>query len=99
MDEQKDHKNVERQPETSPETHDVFVEYEAAFEGGAIPVKYKELMGVAVALATQCPYCTRTRFRKARQAGATERELSEAATVAAAVRRGAAVKHRWARPQ
>ena len=29
----------------------------AAFKVGVIPLKYKDLMAVAVALTTQCPYC------------------------------------------
>jgi alkylhydroperoxidase/carboxymuconolactone decarboxylase family protein YurZ len=29
----------------------------AALAEGAIPKKYKELMAIAVALTTQCPYC------------------------------------------
>src|SRR5438045_3710400 len=29
----------------------------AAVADGAIPAKYKELIAVAVALTTQCPYC------------------------------------------
>jgi alkylhydroperoxidase/carboxymuconolactone decarboxylase family protein YurZ len=28
-----------------------------ALEAGSIPKKYKELMAIAVALTTQCPYC------------------------------------------
>ena len=42
--------------ELSPEAFQGFVAFdEAAFKGGAIPLKYKELMAVAVALTTQCP--------------------------------------------
>lgn len=60
---------------------------------GAIPVKYKELIAVAVALTTQCPYCIAIHNGNARKAGATETELAEAAMVAAALRAGAAVTH------
>jgi AhpD family alkylhydroperoxidase len=66
---------------------------EAAFQGGAIPHKEKELMAVAVALTTQCPYCIEIHAKKARKAGATERELAEATLVAAAVRAGSSVTH------
>ena len=65
----------------------------AAVAEGAIPVKYKELIAVAVALTTQCPYCIGIHTEGARKAGATETELTEAAMVAASLRAGAAVTH------
>ena len=65
----------------------------AAMAGGAIPAKYKELMAVAVALTTQCPYCIQIHSDKAREAGASEQEISEVVAVAAALRAGAAVTH------
>jgi len=60
---------------------------------GAIPVKYKELIAVAVALTTQCPYCIEIHSGNARRAGATDAEITEAAMVAASLRAGAAVTH------
>jgi AhpD family alkylhydroperoxidase len=65
----------------------------AAVADGAIPVKYKELIAVAVALTTQCPYCIAIHSGNARKAGATNAELAEATMVAAALRAGAAVTH------
>lgn len=64
-----------------------------AVADGAIPVKYKELIAVAVALTTQCPYCIDIHNANARRAGATDAEIAEAAMVAAALRAGAAVTH------
>ena len=64
-----------------------------AVADGAIPVKYKELIAVAVALTTQCPYCIDIHSGNARKAGATDEEIAEAAMVAAALRAGAAVTH------
>jgi len=64
-----------------------------AVADGAIPVKYKELIAVAVALTTQCSYCIDIHTGNARKAGATEAELAEAAMVAASLRAGAAVTH------
>ena len=64
-----------------------------AVAAGAIPVKYKELIAIAVALTTQCPYCIEIHSGNARKAGATEAEIAEAAVVAAALRAGAAVTH------
>lgn len=65
----------------------------AALADGAIPAKYKELMALAVALTTQCPYCLEIHRTKAVKAGATEAELAEAVFVTAALRAGAAVTH------
>jgi len=65
----------------------------AAMADGAIPVKFKELMALAVAFTTQCPYCIEIHAGKARQAGATDAEIAEAVAVAAALRAGAAMTH------
>ena len=78
----------------APEVMKAFWAFDrAAVAEGAIPVKYKELIAVAVALTTQCPYCIDIHSRSARKAGATEAELAEAAMVAAALRAGGAVTH------
>src|SRR5712672_3247512 len=65
----------------------------AALADGAIPKKYKELMAIAVALTTQCPYCIEVHRENALKAGATEQELAEVIHVAAALRAGAAITH------
>lgn len=65
----------------------------AAMAAGAIPAKYKELMAIAVALTTQCPYCIEIHSNKAREAGASDQEISEVVAVAAALRAGAAITH------
>ncbi len=64
-----------------------------ALADGVIPKKYKELMAIAVALTTQCPYCLEIHKKHAVEAGATEEELAEVTFVAAALRAGAAVVH------
>jgi AhpD family alkylhydroperoxidase len=92
-----DRKNLskfEKLAELAPEAFKGFVAFDAAaLKAGAIPAKYKELMAVAVALTTQCPYCIDIHAKKARQAGATEQELAETTLVAAALRAGAAMTH------
>jgi AhpD family alkylhydroperoxidase len=60
---------------------------------GVIPLKYKELIAVAVGLTTQCPYCIEIHSKKARKAGATEQELAETTLLAAALRAGGAMTH------
>jgi AhpD family alkylhydroperoxidase len=80
--------------ELAPEAFRGFTAFdEAAFRYGVIPLKYKELMAVAVALTTQCPYCIDLHAAKARKAGATGQELAETTLVAAALRAGGAVTH------
>src|SRR5579872_3330521 len=64
-----------------------------AMADGAIPRKYKELMAIAVALTTQCPYCIEVHTKQALRAGVTEQELAEAVHVAAALRAGGAITH------
>jgi AhpD family alkylhydroperoxidase len=78
----------------APEVMKAFRAFDtASVAQGAIPVKYKELIAVAVALTTQCPYCIDIHSGNARKAGATDSELVEAALVAAALRAGGAVTH------
>lgn len=64
-----------------------------ALADGAIPKKYKELMAIAVALTTQCPYCLEIHKKHAIEAGATKEELAEVSFISAALRAGAAVVH------
>ncbi len=85
---------IKKMNELAPELMKAFWAFDkAAVAEGAIPVKYKELIAVAVALTTQCPYCIEIHSNNARKAGATEAELTEAAMVSAALRAGAAVTH------
>src|SRR4249920_3985699 len=87
-------KKLTKLEEQAPEAFNGFVKFdEAAFKGGVIPLKYKELMAVAVALTTQCPYCIEIHSKKAKKAGATEQELAETTLVAAALRAGGAMTH------
>ncbi len=48
-----------------------------------IPNKYKELIGIAVAGATRCKYCTLFHTEGAKLNGATDEEIAEASTMAA----------------
>jgi AhpD family alkylhydroperoxidase len=78
----------------APDAMKAFVAFDkASFAAGAIPAKYKELMALAVAFTTQCPYCIEIHANKAREAGVSDQEISEAVFVAAAMRAGAAVVH------
>jgi AhpD family alkylhydroperoxidase len=62
-------------------------------EDGKIPRKYRELIAVAVAHATQCVYCIEGHTKAAKKAGATREEVVEAVFLAAALRAGGAAAH------
>ena len=63
------------------------------FEAGALPEKTKQLIAVAVAHVTQCPYCIRSHTKYALRKGASKEEIMEAIWVAAEMRAGAAYAH------
>ncbi len=63
------------------------------FNEGVLPAKTKELIAVAAAHITRCPYCIAGHTRAARKAGATEEEIAEAILVAVAMSAGASLAH------
>ena len=63
------------------------------FAPGALDAKTKQLIAVAVAHVTQCPWCIRSHTKLARRDGASEQEVIEAMWVAAEMRAGASVSH------
>jgi AhpD family alkylhydroperoxidase len=65
----------------------------AVFADGALPAKVKQIIAVAVAHVTQCPYCINGHTKAALRAGATAEELMEAIWVAAEMRAGGAYAH------
>jgi AhpD family alkylhydroperoxidase len=78
----------------APDIDRTFREFsKAVFAEGALPRKTKQLIAVAVAHTTQCPYCIRGHTLGALKEGATEREIMEAIWVAAEMRAGAAFAH------
>ena len=64
-----------------------------AREDGQIPRKYRELIALAVAFTTQCPYCIEVHTKAAKLSGVSREELSETAFLAAALRAGGAATH------
>jgi AhpD family alkylhydroperoxidase len=63
----------------------------AAVKPGTLSEKFKEIIAVAVAHSTQCPYCIDVHTRNAEKAGATKEELSEAILIASALLAGGAM--------
>ena len=66
---------------------------ERVFAEGALPVKTKQLIAVAAAHITQCPYCIKGHTIAATKHGATPQEIMEAIWVAAEMRAGGAYAH------
>lgn len=87
-------RHLKKLNENAPEAMKAFWAFDkAAFEPGSIDVLHKQLLAIAVALTTQCPYCIELHLKAGREAGATDQMLAETAAVAAAMRAGAAVTH------
>ena len=85
---------AQKRRELAPEIHSAFRAFgQRVFADGALPEKTKQLIAVAVAHVTQCPYCIRGHTELATKKGATEQELMEAIWVAAEMRAGAAYAH------
>jgi AhpD family alkylhydroperoxidase len=65
----------------------------SVFADGALTAKVKQLIAVASAHVTQCPYCIRSHTHAALLHGAKATEIMEAIWVAAEMRAGAAAAH------
>ena len=78
----------------APEIEAAFDDFsKRVFADGALPAKTKQLIAVAVAHVTQCPYCIRGHTKAALRHGASRQELMEAIWVAAEMRAGGAYAH------
>ncbi len=89
-----DKKLSQRRRELAPETIQAFHTFsKQVFAEGALSRKTKQLIAVAAAHITQCPYCIDGHTRTALAEGASEEEVMEAIWVAAEMRAGAAYAH------
>ena len=85
---------AERRKQLAPGIHDAFREFgRQVFADGALDEKTKQLIAVAAAHVTQCPYCIKGHTKAALRKGASEQELMEAIWVAAEMRAGGAYAH------
>ncbi|HEU5073143.1 MAG TPA: carboxymuconolactone decarboxylase family protein [Polyangiaceae bacterium] len=85
---------VKRREALAPEVAAAFHGFsKAVFQEGALSRKHKQLIAVAVAHVTQCPYCIRGHTKAAAREGATRAEVMEAIWVAAEMRAGGAYAH------
>jgi len=85
---------VARLYELKPEVLQSFLDFNGkVFADGALSTKVKELIAVAAAHVTQCPYCIASHTKNAKKAGASDEEIAEAIFVATALRAGGALAH------
>ncbi len=85
---------AKRREQAAPGIHEAFENFgRQVFAEGAVPEKTKQLIAVAVAHTTQCPYCIDGHTKLARNKGANEAEVMEAIWVAAEMRAGGAYAH------
>jgi AhpD family alkylhydroperoxidase len=88
------HELSRKRQELAPETEKAFQAFsKQVFSDGALNAKTKQLIAVAVAHVTQCPYCIKGHTKAALRAGARPEELMEAIWVAAEMRAGGAYAH------
>jgi AhpD family alkylhydroperoxidase len=71
-----------------------FVDFDQkSMKEGTLSVKEKELIAVAVAHTTGCPYCIDVHTKGAKRANATKEEVAESIMVATALKAGSALAH------
>ena len=89
--------NIQRLAEIdkiAPETFHSFVSFDQkALAPGILSKKLKELMAVAIAHVTGCPYCIDGHVSTVKRLKATKEEMFEAIMVATALKAGSALAH------
>ena len=81
---------AQRRKDLAPNIHEAFEAFShQVFAEGALPEKTKQLIAVAVAHVTQCPYCIQGHTKLAKRKGASSEEIMEAIWVAAEMGAGA----------
>ena len=80
--------------ELKPALLQAFMDFDGkVFADGALSTQVKELIAVAAAHVTQCPYCIDAHTKRAKKAGASAEELAEAIFVAVSLCAGGALAH------
>lgn len=78
----------------SPELFEKFMEwYQACQEDGALSKREKALIGLAVAVTIQCPYCIDAFTQSSLESGSNMDQMTEAIHLASAIRGGASLIH------
>ena len=77
-----------------PDLYDNFMNYyQGVMAAGALTIREKALIALAVAHTVQCPYCIDAYTRVSLENGSNLEEMTETVHVAAAIRGGAALIH------
>lgn len=85
---------AEKKSALAPESMEAWRNFsKTVLKQGVIPEKTKQLIAIAVAHVTQCPYCIRSHTAQAIRRGASSEEIMEAVWVAVEMRAGAAFAH------
>ncbi|MGE4297365.1 MAG: arsenosugar biosynthesis-associated peroxidase-like protein [Desulfovibrionaceae bacterium] len=78
----------------APDLAKKFFEYYGSVMGeGALTVREKALIGLAVAHTVQCPYCIEAYTKACLEQGSNLEEMTEAVHVVTAIRGGASLVH------
>ena len=86
--------HAERRHALAPAADDAFRAFsKAVFAEGALDARTKQIIAVAVAHVTQCPWCIEAHVKAAQREGALGPQIMEAIWVAAEMRAGAAFAH------
>ena len=93
-----DRSNLNRIPELmklAPQASASFLSFErdVFHSTDVIPLKMKELIAVAVAHVTGCPYCIDVHVKKCKELGGTKEEILEAILIATSTQAGAILSH------
>jgi len=87
-------KQLRKLRQLKPDLFSSFVDFDKkVFADGALDLKTKEIIAVATAHITQCPFCIDAHTKRAKSAGASDAEIAEAIFVAMAMRAGGAFAH------
>lgn len=83
-----------KRAELAPEITEAFRNFsKVVFQENHLDEKTKQLIAVAVAHVTQCPYCIKSHTKQAKMKKATNEEIMEAIWVASEMRAGGAYAH------
>jgi 4-carboxymuconolactone decarboxylase len=92
--EEKDLERFQEIAKLRPELYDIFMNYyQSVMAEGALSVREKALIALAVAHAVQCPYCIDAYTRACLENGSNLEEMTEALHVASAIKGGATLIH------
>lgn len=78
----------------APDAFKAFVSFDQkALSAGQLTAKLKELIAIAVAHTTGCPYCIEVHVKQAKSLDTSKEEMGEAIMVATALKAGSALAH------